>query len=70
MPSRTAAVSVCNVPCVVECSAIDLRQPPMIADDLRRQADHFIDLKSLEKEVGREFVERPTRSQDDDEGSR
>ena len=28
-------------------------QPPMIADDLRRQADHFYDLASLEKELGR-----------------
>ena len=34
-------------------------QPPMIADDLRRQADQFIDLVSLEKEVGRELSERP-----------
>ncbi len=24
-------------------------QPPMIADDLRRQADHFIDLTTLEE---------------------
>ena len=28
-------------------------QPPMIADDLRRQADHFIDLVSLKAEIGR-----------------
>lgn len=38
-------------------------QPPMIADDLRRQADHFIDLKSLKDEVGREPSERPTPRQ-------
>ncbi|MEX0582513.1 MAG: NYN domain-containing protein, partial [Sneathiella sp.] len=28
-------------------------QPPMIADELRRQADFFIELKDLEKKVGR-----------------
>ncbi|MFK0163718.1 NYN domain-containing protein [Rhizobium sp. NPDC090279] len=37
-------------------------QPPMIADDLRRQADHFIDLVSLKAEIGREPSERPHRS--------
>ncbi len=45
-------------------------QPPMIADDLRRQADHFIDLASLKDEVGRDASERTQRSQtfrDDDE---
>jgi uncharacterized LabA/DUF88 family protein len=36
-------------------------QPPMIADDLRRQADHFIDLVSLKAEVGRDPSERPPR---------
>ena len=40
-------------------------QPPMIADDLRRQADHFIELKSLEKELGRALSERG-HSDDDD----
>lgn len=28
-------------------------QPPMIADELRRQADHFVDLAELNKIVGR-----------------
>jgi uncharacterized LabA/DUF88 family protein len=36
-------------------------QPPMISDDLRRQADHFIDLASLKAEVGRDPSERPMR---------
>jgi uncharacterized LabA/DUF88 family protein len=36
-------------------------QPPMISDDLRRQADHFIDLASLRAEIGRDPVERPVR---------
>ena len=33
--------------------------PPMISDDLRRQADHFVDLMSLKAEVGRDPSERP-----------
>lgn len=36
-------------------------QPPMISDDLRRQADHFIDLTSLRAEIGRDPSERPAR---------
>ncbi|GGE18942.1 NYN domain-containing protein [Aureimonas endophytica] len=36
-------------------------QPPMIADDLRRQADHFIDLVSLKAEIGRSAAEREAR---------
>ncbi|WP_439394162.1 NYN domain-containing protein [Bradyrhizobium sp. PMVTL-01] len=34
-------------------------QPPMIADDLRRQADVFMDLAELRQRVGRDPVERP-----------
>ena len=37
-------------------------QPPMIADDLRRQADYFIDLGSLKAEIGRDPSERPQRA--------
>lgn len=36
-------------------------QPPMISDDLRRQADNFIDLASLRTELGRDASERPQR---------
>ena len=36
-------------------------QPPMISDELRRQADHFIDLTSLRTEIGREASERAPR---------
>ena len=39
-------------------------QPPMISDDLRRQADHFIDLMSLKNELGRDPSERPLRRPD------
>ena len=34
-------------------------KPPMIADDLRRQADYFIDLATLGDSIGRAPLERP-----------
>ena len=37
-------------------------QPPMIADELRRQADVFMDLEELRSKVGRESSERPMRA--------
>ena len=37
-------------------------QPPMIADDLRRQADHFIELSSLVNRIGRDPAERAARA--------
>lgn len=36
-------------------------QPPMIADELRRQADVFIDLRELQPRIGRDPSERPVR---------
>jgi uncharacterized LabA/DUF88 family protein len=36
-------------------------QPPMVADDLRRQADEFIDLMSLQPKIGRDPSERAAR---------
>jgi uncharacterized LabA/DUF88 family protein len=39
-------------------------QPPMMSDDLRRQADNFIDLMSLKGELGREPNDRPARRPD------
>ncbi len=36
-------------------------QPPMISDDLRRQADHFIDLTTLQSRIGRDPSERAAR---------
>lgn len=42
-------------------------QPPMISDELRRQADHFIDLLTLKDEVGRDLTERPQRRAEPDE---
>ncbi|MFO1184242.1 MAG: NYN domain-containing protein [Bauldia sp.] len=39
-------------------------QPPMIADELRRQADHFIDLANLQAAIGRDPAERAGRAHD------
>ena len=36
-------------------------QPPMIADDLRRQADHFLELSTLAETLGRDPSQRPQR---------
>ncbi len=36
-------------------------RPPMVADELRRQADQFIDLADLREEIGREPSERQER---------
>ncbi len=33
-------------------------QPPMVADELRRQADEFIDLNTIEEKIGRDPSER------------
>ena len=37
--------------------------PPMVADELRRQADQFIDLANLQEEIGRDPSERGQRSE-------
>ena len=36
-------------------------QPPMVADELRRQADQFVDIVELQSKVGRDPSERPMR---------
>src|SRR3954467_951679 len=36
-------------------------QPPMVADELRRQADEFIDLSHLIPRIGRDPADRPER---------
>jgi uncharacterized LabA/DUF88 family protein len=36
--------------------------PPMIADELRRQADVFTDLVELQSKLGRDPSERPRRT--------
>jgi uncharacterized LabA/DUF88 family protein len=37
-------------------------RPAMIADDLRRQTDQFIDLNDLRDEIGRDPAERRERA--------
>ncbi|BAF87250.1 MULTISPECIES: NYN domain-containing protein [Azorhizobium] len=39
-------------------------QPPLISDDLRRQADVFIDLVDLQAKIGRDPAERANRLQE------
>ena len=36
-------------------------RPPMVADDLRRQADQFIDIMQLKAEIGRDPADREAR---------
>jgi hypothetical protein len=35
----------------------------MVADELRRQADEFIDISHLASTIGRDPIDRPDRSQ-------
>ena len=37
--------------------------PPILSDDLRRQADEFIDITTLQDKIGRGSSERPSRRQ-------
>jgi len=36
-------------------------QPPMVADELRRQADQFVDILELQSKIGRDPTDRPMR---------
>src|ERR1700751_2582817 len=36
-------------------------QPPMVADELRRQADEFVDIIELQSKIGRDPTDRPLR---------
>jgi uncharacterized protein (TIGR00288 family) len=44
-------------------------QPPMVADELRRQADVFIDLSELQSKIGRDPAERGERMNRDGRGT-
>jgi hypothetical protein len=37
-------------------------QPPMVADELRRQADIFVDIVTLQGKIGRDPAERAARA--------
>lgn len=52
--------------CKVSVVSTMQSQPPMISDDLRRQADHFIELSTLKGDVGRDPSERPPRREAED----
>ena len=39
----------------------------MVADELRRQADHFVELQSLESAIGRESNWRGDREEGEDQ---
>ena len=41
--------------------------PPMVADELRRQADHFLDLDELATMIMREHVSKPASNEHDDD---
>jgi uncharacterized LabA/DUF88 family protein len=45
----------------VSIASTMMSNPPMISDDLRRQADHFIELGALKTQIGREGAERAPR---------
>ena len=45
-------------------------QPPMVADELRRQADIFIDIVELQSKIGRDPSERPAREPREPRGER
>ena len=47
----------------VRCSVVSTisTQPPMVADELRRQADAFMDLAHLIPKIGRDPADRPER---------
>jgi uncharacterized LabA/DUF88 family protein len=44
-------------------------QPPMVADELRRQADIFLDIVELQSKIGRDPGERGPRAPRDDRGA-
>jgi uncharacterized LabA/DUF88 family protein len=44
--------------------------PPMVADELRRQADHFVELQDLQHQIARDSYARDQqRHPPDDDGS-
>lgn len=47
--------------CRVTVASSVSTQPPMISDDLRRQADEFLDLATMAQKIGRPSNDRPER---------
>ena len=50
--------------CRVSVVSTVVTQPPMVADELRRQADEFVDLAHMATRIGRDPAERAQRSPD------
>jgi uncharacterized LabA/DUF88 family protein len=48
----------------VRVTVVSTTQPAMVADELRRQADVFLDLRELQPRIGRDPVERPLATAD------
>jgi uncharacterized LabA/DUF88 family protein len=48
--------------CKVSVVSTITTHPPMVADELRRQADEFVDLMSLAPAIGRNPADRPERA--------
>src|ERR1700739_4559546 len=48
----------------VRVTVVSTMQPALIADELRRQADVFLDLRELQPRIGRDPVERPLATAD------
>ncbi|ADM09726.1 hypothetical protein PB2503_08354 [Parvularcula bermudensis HTCC2503] len=52
--------------CRVICVSTTATQPPMASDDIRRQADQFVDLTSLEDVIGRKSTSHRRQEQEHD----
>jgi uncharacterized LabA/DUF88 family protein len=48
----------------VRVTVVSTMQPTLIADELRRQADVFLDLRELQLRIARDPVERPLATAD------
>ena len=61
---RSLVVALQRKGCRVSVVSTIATQPPMVADELRRQADEFVDLAQMAARIGRDPAERMQRSPD------
>ena len=59
---RSLVEAVQRKGCRVSVVSTIATQPPMVADELRRQADEFVDLAQMASRIGRDPAERTQRS--------
>jgi uncharacterized LabA/DUF88 family protein len=64
---RSLAEAAQRKGCRVSALSTIKTQPPMIADELRRQCDNFIELASLQSTIAREHMSRPLPDYDHDD---